>query len=109
MPKKIMVVDDDDTMNSLLKMLLEFDGFVVTLMPDGSFVLPSALKEKPDALLMDVHIGGVDGLQVLRQLRQHPDLKTLPVIMASGMDLEDQCAAAGASAFILKPYPPDQL
>lgn len=109
MPKKVMIVDDDRTMNSLLKTLLELDGFAVVLAPRGEIVLPTALSERPDAILMDVHIADVDGMQLLRQLRQNSDLKAIPVVMSSGMDVEDQAKDAGATAFILKPYPPDQL
>jgi len=104
-----MIVDDDRTMNSLLKTLLELDGFAVVLAPHGEMVLPTALSEKPDAVLMDVHIADADGLQLLRQIRAHPDLTRLPVIMSSGMDMEYECREAGSSAFILKPYPPEQL
>jgi DNA-binding response OmpR family regulator len=104
-----MVVDDDRSMNLLLKTLLELDGFVVVLTPRGDQVISVALAEQPDALLMDVHIAEVDGIVVLQQLRQHPALKSLPVIMSSGLDKEIECRAAGADAFILKPYPPDEL
>jgi CheY-like chemotaxis protein len=104
-----MIVDDDRTMNSLLKTLLELDGFAVVLAPHGEMVLPTALAEKPDAVLMDVHIADADGLELLRQFRQHPILAKLPVIMSSGMDMEYECRKSGANAFILKPYPPEQL
>ena len=109
MPKKVMIVDDDRTMNSLLKTLLELDGFSVVLAPHGELVLPAALSEKPDAVLMDVHIADADGMDLLRQIRLHPLLARLPVIMCSGMDMEHECRKLGANAFILKPYPPEQL
>jgi CheY-like chemotaxis protein len=104
-----MIVDDDRTMNSLLKTLLELDGFSVVLVPHGEMALPTALAEKPDAVLMDVHIADADGMLLLRQIRLHPDLARLPVIMCSGMDMEYECRQSGANAFILKPYPPEQL
>ena len=104
-----MIVDDDRTMNSLLKTLLELDGFVVVVTPHGEMVLPTALREKPDAVLMDVHIADADGIQLLQQIRLHPILATLPVIMSSGMDMEYECRQFGANAFILKPYPPEEL
>lgn len=109
MPKKVMIVDDDRTMNMLLKTLLELDGFAVVLAPRGEIVLSTALAERPDAVLMDVNIAEADGIQLLREMRQHPDLRALPVVMSSGMDLERECLDFGANAFILKPYPPDQL
>jgi DNA-binding response OmpR family regulator len=104
-----MIVDDDRTMNTLLKTLLELDGFTVVLASYGEVVLPTALAERPDAVLMDVRIADADGMELLREIRQHPDLATLPVIMSSGMDVERECRARGANAFILKPYPPDEL
>ncbi len=109
MPQKVMIVDDDYTMNSLLKMLLEMDGFKVLLCPQADEVLTLARSEKPDVLLMDIHIGDADGVEILRTIRRDAGLQALPVIIQSGMDLEDKCKAAGASAFILKPYPPDHL
>ena len=109
MPKKVMIVDDDRTMNSLLKTLLELDGFVVVLASHAEQVVPTALLERPDAVLMDVHIAGANGVELLREIRQHPELRLLPVIMSSGMDMEIESRSAGANAFILKPYPPEQL
>ena len=104
-----MIVDDDRTMNSLLQTLLELDGFSVVLCPQGDQVLSTATAQKPDVILMDLHIGEANGLELLREIRQHPELKSLPVVMSSGMDVEDECQAAGANAFVLKPYPPEQL
>ncbi|MCS6909057.1 MAG: response regulator [Anaerolineales bacterium] len=109
MPKNILIVDDDRTMTGLLQALLELDGYVVRVVPHGDRVLVEALNFKPDAILMDVHLAGADGMEVLRALRQTPELTGLPVIMTSGMDMEEQCKAAGADHFLLKPYPPDAL
>lgn len=109
MPKKVMLVDDDRTLTSLIKTLLELDGYDAVIVSLASQVLTRARAEQPDAIVMDVHLADGDGLGVLRELRASPDLQALPVIMASGMDLEDQCREAGASDFILKPYPPDHL
>lgn len=104
-----MVVDDDRTMNSLLKTLLELDGYTVVMASRAEVVLALALAEQPDAVLMDVRIAEADGLDLLRAMRRHPDLHALPVIMCSGMNLEQESRLAGANAFILKPYPPEQL
>jgi DNA-binding response OmpR family regulator len=109
MPHTVMIVDDDRTMNSLLQTLLELDGFNVLLCPRADEVIKVATAKKPNILIMDLHIGDADGLVLLKEIRQHPELKTIPIIMSSGMDKSDECAAAGSNAFILKPYPPDQL
>jgi DNA-binding response OmpR family regulator len=109
MPPKVLVVDDDPQANHLLKLLLELDGFDVVLCPRAEKMRATAQAEQPNVLLMDVHIGGTNGLDVLRELRQDPALKALPVVMYSGMNLEYECRQAGADAFLIKPYGQDEL
>jgi DNA-binding response OmpR family regulator len=109
MPPKVLVVDDDPQANHLLKLLLELDGFEVVLCPRAEKTLATIEAEKPNVLLMDVHIGGKNGMDVLRELRQDPALTGLPVVMYSGMNLEYECRQAGANYFLLKPYQQDEL
>jgi CheY-like chemotaxis protein len=109
MSPKVLVVDDDPQANHLLKLLLELDGFEVVLCPRAEKTLAMAQTEQPNVLLMDVHIGGTNGMDVLRELRQNPSLVNLPVVMYSGMNLEYECQQAGANAFLLKPYQQDEL
>ncbi len=104
-----MLVDDDRTLANLIKTLLELDGFAPIVILNGNQVIPAISENQPDAVVMDVHLHDRYGLDVLRDIRGTYGMENLPVIMASGMDLEDQCMAAGASGFILKPFPPDQL
>ncbi len=105
----ILVVDDDRTMITLLKTLLELEGFTVSTTPLGQTALQMTRDGKPDVVLMDVHLADGDGLQVLRQIRADADLATARVIMTSGLDMLEECRRAGSDAFILKPYAPDQL
>lgn len=104
-----MIVDDDRTMVSLLKTLFELQGFEVLTALHEDALLAALRSERPDVVLMDVFLSGLDGLELLRQLRAAKDLAGLKVIMTSGMDLSDACLEAGANAFLLKPYTPDQL
>lgn len=104
-----MLVDDDRTLTGLMKTLLELDGFNVSIVAQVAQVPVQVHAQQPDVVIMDVHLADGDGLALLRQLRADPATQSLPIIMASGMDLEDQCLDAGATAFVLKPYPPDQL
>lgn len=106
---RVMVIDDDATMVSLLGMLLEMEGFDVVSRPKDGSVLEGIRMQKPDVVLMDVFLPGADGMDLLRQMRASPDLASAVVVMTSGMDLEDRCLAAGANAFLLKPYAPEQL
>ncbi|MCI0551571.1 MAG: response regulator [Anaerolineae bacterium] len=106
---KILLAEDDPTMISLLKTLLKMEGFdVVTLDVDAD--VPMAVQhEMPDAVLMDVHLGGQNGLQILESIRQNRDLANVRVVMTSGLNVKDECIRRGASAFLLKPFMPDDL
>jgi CheY-like chemotaxis protein len=107
---KVMIVDDDRTTVSLLETLLQMDGFEVVTEARKDLILPGIRSAAPDVVLMDVFLAqSDDGMGVLADLRSAPDLADVRVVMTSGMDLEEQCLAAGANAFLLKPYTPDQL
>lgn len=106
---KVLVVDDDQSMVGLLTTLLQLDGFAVAHEARSGEVLNAVRREKPDVVLMDVHLGGADGLQILRQIRADALVSKTPVILASGEDVSQQGQKAGADDFILKPYSPDQL
>ncbi|MEX0788174.1 MAG: response regulator [Anaerolineales bacterium] len=106
---KVLIVDDDRTMVSLLKTLFELQGFQVQTALQQDAVLEALRGDRPDVVFMDVFLSGLDGLELLRQIRAAQDLGGLRVIMTSGMDVSDACIDAGANAFLLKPYTPDQL
>jgi CheY-like chemotaxis protein len=107
---KVLIVDDDHTMVSLLATLLELDGFDVVPTTQASDLEQNLRKDQPDLLIMDVFMSSGDGIELLRKVRSTSEFSSLPVIMTSGMDVEDQCIEAGANGFMLKPYsPPDLL
>jgi CheY-like chemotaxis protein len=106
---KVMIVDDDRTVTSLLRILFEMDGYEVANIARGRDMPKAAFTENPDLILMDVFLSDADGIKILGEIRQTPELADIRVVMTSGMDLEVQCMASGANAFLLKPYTPDQL
>ena len=106
---KVLLVDNDATTVSLLRILLELDGYGVAVCSVPPEVLGAVSSEAPDIVLMDVFLTGGDGLDLLRKMRATPEMERIPVIMTSGMELSEECLQAGASAFLLKPYPPEQL
>ena len=108
-PPKVMVVDDDRTMVTLLRTLLELDGYQVVQPKNAASVLESIAAERPDLVLMDVFLKGQDGIDLVRGLRKLPELAQTPVVMTSGMDVSEQSLAAGANSFMLKPYDPEVL
>jgi len=107
---KVLIVDDDHTMVSLLATLLELDGFDVFPSTQPRDLEKNLRVDQPDLLIMDVFMANGDGIELLRKIRSTSEFSTLPVIMTSGMDVEEQCLEAGANGFMLKPYsPPDLL
>ncbi len=106
---KIIVVDDDEIFCGLLKTVLEFEDYEVTVEPDPDKVVATTQQMQPLLVLMDVHSDQGDTLGVLKELKQDEATKAIPVVMASGMDRGDECIKAGASAFLLKPFRPDEL
>jgi CheY-like chemotaxis protein len=106
---KIMLLEDDRDMTMLLQTLLEIEGYQVRSYDSRQPAAPQVEEEKPDMVLLDVHLGGKDGVEILRELRKSPVLGNLRVVMTSGINLTEECLKAGANAFIVKPYMPDNL
>jgi DNA-binding response OmpR family regulator len=111
-PNKVLLVEDDATMQAVLRTLLEIEGFQVSIAPDrkGQKELVNFIKdENPDVMLLDVHLRETSGIEILRELRQDAAYANTRVIMTSGLDVKEKCIAAGANSFLLKPYMPDEL
>jgi CheY-like chemotaxis protein len=110
MPKqKVLLAEDDHTMVALLKTLLAIEGYeVVALLADAD-VLDAVRREKPDLLLMDVHLSTQSGLEILDSLRNSGDVNGVRVIMSSGASVREECMDRGADGFLMKPYMPDDL
>jgi DNA-binding response OmpR family regulator len=106
---KILLAEDDATMLSLLKTLLKMEGFDTVPLGERENVLEAVHREQPDVVLLDVHLTQGNGIQLLREIRLDHTLDQTLVIMQSGMNLADECKAAGANDFLLKPYMPDTL
>jgi DNA-binding response OmpR family regulator len=106
---KILIVDDDRATATLLRTLFEIEGFVGVVCPKPEEVVNTARREHPDVVLMDVHLAEFDSIEILIRIRTDADLKAVPVVMTSGMDVREKCMGAGASAFMLKPFKPTEL
>ena len=107
---KVLLADDDYTMVALLTTLLKMDGYeVATLLDKTGDTLENIRLAMPDILLIDIYLGNKNGLDIVRELRQMPDLNCIRIVMASGSDKREECLAVGADAFLLKPYMPKEL
>jgi DNA-binding response OmpR family regulator len=108
---KVMLIEDDETMSSLLTILLQFEGYAVSTSTDDSpnGFFEAMRRDKPDLILLDVHLRQGNGIEILRTMRNTPDLQDLHVLMTSGLNYKEECLQAGADNFLLKPYMPDEL
>jgi two-component system response regulator CpxR len=108
---KIMLIEDDRTMLSLLTILLQMEGFEVCSPTDDrpEDILAAIRMERPDVTLLDVNLRLGNGIDLLSQMRSDVELKAARVIMTSGLNVKHECAQAGADNFLLKPYMPDEL
>jgi CheY-like chemotaxis protein len=106
---KILLLEDDRDMCMLLRTLLEIEGYSVASYE--STVPPLMLVERnsPDVVVLDVHLGGQDGIKILQDIRNTPQCAGLRVVMTSGMNLAEECLSRGADAFLAKPFMPDKL
>jgi DNA-binding response OmpR family regulator len=106
---KILIAEDDRTMVDLLKTLLKMEGYEVIAIDVRSDVSAAVAKEKPDALLMDVHLGNQSGLEIVEQIRANKANAHVNIVMTSGLNVETDCLERGANHFIMKPFMPDDL
>ncbi len=109
--QSVMVVEDDSTMRALVKTLLDMEGYQARTFEGQSAeeLRRDLASAPPDLLIMDVHLHTLDGLDILHTLRQDGAYPGLQVIMTSGFDAKDRCLQAGANAFLMKPFMPDDL
>jgi CheY-like chemotaxis protein len=104
--KKILIADDDARNRKLLETLLTSEGYQVASAPSGQAALTAAVTEKPDLVLLDLMMPGMDGFEVLRRLKAMPDLQKVDVVMVTALDDAGSRArmdAAGAAGLLLKP------
>lgn len=109
---KVLIIEDDLSMRSLLKTLLEIENFQVSILDihNGGNLIAQIISADPDVILMDVNLKSADGLTILREMRRNPSQKNnYRVIMTSGEDRKQECLLAGADDFLLKPYMPADL
>ena len=106
---KVLLAEDDSTMVSLLKTLLNMEGFEVLALDVNSDVPSVVQREKPHALFMDVHLGGQSGMEILDTIRKQKELSDVRIVMTSGLNVKEECINRGANEFLLKPFMPDDL
>lgn len=112
MTKQALVVDDSVTMQNMVSMALKEIGFEVTTASDGIEALQKAEKATFDIVITDINMPNMDGIELIRCLRELPACKTIPVLVLtteSGDNAKSAGRSAGASGWIVKPFNPSIL
>ena len=108
-PKRVLIVEDDPDTVKLVTAFLARDGHEVISARNGITGLRMAREEKPDLVVLDLMLPGLDGLEICRAIREH---STVPIIMLTAMvDEEDRLAGLemGADDYVTKPFSPREL
>jgi len=108
---KILLVEDHTHTRQLLRTLLEMEGYHVITppAPNPQSILSVVQAEHPPLMILDAHLQEFSGFDVLASLRQLDPNRRPKVILTSGEDLGPESELAGADAFLLKPFAPQQL
>lgn len=106
MPKRILVVEDNDLNRKLFCDVLKANGFEVVPVADGQNVIPTARKFKPHGVVLDIQLPNVSGLELLEAFRADSALRDIPILAVTayaGKGDEEKIRAAGASDYLAKP------
>lgn len=112
MPKRILVVDDEEDVTQLIEFNLRRAGYDVSVAHTGVDGLEQALSDPPDLVVLDVNLPEVDGFALCESLRADPRTMALPIIMLTAFGTTASRAVgmeAGADDYLLKPFSPREL
>ena len=112
MPAKVLIVEDEDALVTLLTYNLEADGYDVVVSKSGNDALVVLAEEQPDIVILDWMLPGIAGIEICRQIRARPKTKTLPVIMLTARGEEGDKVrglATGADDYVVKPFSVSEL
>ena len=110
--KCLLVIEDDETMRSAMKRIFESEGYLVKTAADGT-QLSLVLDDTPiDLIIMDIGLPWINGFELSKLLKEHEDLKSIPLIFVSGKTSELDVKRGfdvGADDYIKKPFDIDQI
>lgn len=104
-PKKILIVEDNRDGREGMAILLRMEGFEVVCVADGREALKVAESARPDLIITDIVMPGLDGIDLIKSLRKIPDFPHMPIVVltAHGKSKADDAIRAGATTTMIKP------
>jgi len=111
MTKRILVIEDTEDNRQIIRDLMTSAGYEMIEAVDGLDGVAAAEREKPDLILMDIQLPGIDGYEATRRIRAIPDLAKVPIIAVTSYALsgdEAKTREAGCDGYVAKPFSPRQ-
>ena len=112
MSKRILVVEDQEDNRQIIRDLLSATDYEIMEAESGEQALDAVAKQRPDLILMDIQLPGIDGYETTRRIKADPALRSIPIIAVTSYALsgeEQKARVAGCDAYVPKPYSPRQL
>ena len=112
MSKRILVVEDQEDNRQIIRDLLSATDYEIIEAESGEQALEAVARQRPDLILMDIQLPGMDGYEATRQIKADPALRSITIIAVTSYALsgeEQQARAAGCDEYVPKPYSPRQL
>ena len=112
MTKRILVVEDQEDNRRIVRDLLSASGYQLVEATTGEEGLKLAASEKPDLILMDIQLPGMDGYEVTRRIKANPELNPIPIIVVTSYALsgdDKKAFDAGCNGYVTKPFSPRVL
>ena len=110
MKKQIFIVDDDEAILDVIKIILDENGFRTTVISSANDLFKKLKTVIPDLIFLDIWLSGTDGIEISRKLKTSPKYKKIPVIMISANNQGEEIAKkSGSDGFLAKPFEIDDL
>jgi len=112
MPKRILVVEDHEENRRIMRDLLTSAGYEIIEALTGEAGVTMAETQRPDLILMDIQLPGLDGYEATRRIKAHPALHRVPIIAVTSYALsgdDRKALEAGCDAYVAKPFSPREL
>lgn len=110
--QKVLVVEDNFATRTMIASMLELEGYEVVSVADGSSVAPSLAESVPNLVILDIMLPGLDGFEVLKQIRDADRTRELPVLMLTALDDADSTWkgwTGGCDYYMNKPFDTEDL
>jgi len=112
MSKRILVVEDHEDKRRIMRDLLTSSGYEVIEAVTGIEGVTAAETHRPDLIVMDIQLPGIDGYEATRQIKANPSLRKVPIIVDTSYALsgdDEKAFEAGCDAYVAKPFSPREL